>query len=202
MKKQSTRGTQTKLRILQVASDLFHKQGIRATSPDEIIAESGTGKGQFYHYFKSKQGLVHAVLMMHLEAIKKGKAPLKYDIRSWDDLAKWFAAHIELQKRFRMVRGCPFGTVANELTEDDELIRQDIGLIFQIQKGKLAAFFLTEQARGKLSAGANPEDLADFCIAVIQGAMLMAKVNRDSKPAEITVGEAISHLKHYGVGAP
>lgn len=202
MKRQSTRGAQTKLRILQVAADLFHKQGIRATSPDEIIAVSGTGKGQFYHYFKNKQGLVHEVLMMHLEAIKKGKAPLNYDIRSWEDLTKWFTAHIELQKRFQMVRGCPFGTVVNELTEDDELIRQDMGLIFQIIKTKLAAFFLTEQAKGKLSAGANPEDLADFCIAVVQGAMLMGKVNRDSKPAEITVGEAISHLKRYAVTAP
>ena len=143
MRKQSARGAQTKLRILQAASDLFHKQGIRATSPDEVIAASGTGKSQFYHHFKSKQGLVHEVLMMHLAAIKKGTAPLNYNVRSWKDVEQWFAAQIELQKKFRMIRGCPFGTVANELTEDDELIRQDIGMIFQVQKSKLAAFFIS-----------------------------------------------------------
>jgi AcrR family transcriptional regulator len=39
------------------AADLFHKQGVHATSPDEVIEASNTGKGQFYHYFKSKEGL-------------------------------------------------------------------------------------------------------------------------------------------------
>jgi AcrR family transcriptional regulator len=50
----SMKGDETKLRILHAAADLFHKQGIRATSPDEIIEASRTGKGQFYHYFKNK----------------------------------------------------------------------------------------------------------------------------------------------------
>ena len=49
----------------------------QATSPDEIIEASRTGKGQFYHYFKSKEGLVHEVLQAHLDAIRNGTAPLE-----------------------------------------------------------------------------------------------------------------------------
>ena len=62
MKARSARGEKTRLRILRAASDLFHAQGVAGTSPDQIIEVSATGKGQFYHYFKSKEGLVHAVL--------------------------------------------------------------------------------------------------------------------------------------------
>jgi len=62
MKARSTKGADTRLRILKTAADLFHQQGVRATSPDQIIEKSGTGKGQFYHYFKNKEGLVHEVL--------------------------------------------------------------------------------------------------------------------------------------------
>jgi len=47
-----------------------------------------------------------------------------------------------------MKRGCPFGTIGNEVTENDELIRQDLSLIFEIVKNKLAAFFLKEKAKG------------------------------------------------------
>jgi len=33
--------------MIRAAADLFHKQGVRATSPDQIIEASATGKGQF-----------------------------------------------------------------------------------------------------------------------------------------------------------
>jgi TetR/AcrR family transcriptional repressor of nem operon len=58
----TARGDETRREIFAAAADLFHKQGVAATSPDEIIDASGTGKGQFYHYFKNKDGLVHEVL--------------------------------------------------------------------------------------------------------------------------------------------
>src|SRR5258708_19334956 len=137
MNAKSKRGAETRLRIIRAAADLFHKQGVGATSPDEVIEASETGKGQFYHYFKSKEGLVHEVLQTYLEDIAKGTAPLSYEINSWEDLERWFFSNVELQKRYRMTRGCPFGTIGNEVTENDELIRQDLSLIFEIVKTKL-----------------------------------------------------------------
>jgi AcrR family transcriptional regulator len=86
MQPKSSKGAKTKKRIIRVAADLFHKQGVGATSPDDIIAASKTGKSQFYHYFKSKEDLVHEVLQAHLRAIKTGAAPIGYDIASWRDV--------------------------------------------------------------------------------------------------------------------
>ena len=197
MNARSTRGAETRLRIIRAAADLFHKQGIGATSPDQVIEASKTGKGQFYHYFKSKEGLVHEVLQTYLDDITTGTAPLNYEIKSWEDLERWFFSNIELQKRFRMTRGCPFGTIGNEVTENDELIRQDLSLIFEVIKNKLAAFFLKEKAKGRLSQDANEERMADFCIATIQGAMLLGKIKRNSQPVETTVREAVAHLRRY-----
>src|SRR6516162_4181041 len=187
--------------MIEAAADSFHKQGVHATSPDDVIEASNTGKSQFYHYFKNKEGLVHEVLQTHLEAIRTGTAPIKYEIDSWEDLDRWFMGHLELQKRFRMTRGCPFGTIGNELTENDELIRQDLNLIFEVVKNKLAAFFIKEKARGRLSQDANEEQLADFCIATIQGAMLLGKIKRNSQPVESTVREAMAHLKNHAVAS-
>ena len=199
MNSRSAKGEETRLRIIRAAADLFHKQGVRATSPDEVIEASGTGKGQFYHYFKSKEGLVHEVLQNHLMAIKTGTAPLNYEIKSWENLGKWFLSQIEFQRSFNMTRGCPFGTIGNEVTENDELIRQDLSLIFEVVKSKLAGFFIREKAKARLSKGANEDLMADFCIATIQGAMLMGKIKRNSKTAEGTVREALAHLKRYAV---
>ena len=69
MKARSAKGEQTRLNIFRAARDLFHAQGVAATSPDQVITASGTGKGQFYYYFASKEGLVHAVLESYLEEL-------------------------------------------------------------------------------------------------------------------------------------
>ena len=193
----STKGQETKLRILRAAADLFHKHGIRATSPDEVIEASRTGKGQFYHYFKNKDGLIHEVLVWHVNAIKSGTAPINYEIDSWEDLEDWFRAHIELQKNFGMTRGCPFGTAANEVTEEDELIRQDLNLIFEIIESRLRTFLAAEKARGRLSPDASEQRLAGFCVATIQGAMLLGKVKRDSAFVEAVVQDALAHLNRH-----
>src|SRR5262249_24278761 len=128
---ETSRGEATRQRIMRTAADLFHKQGVGATSPDEILEASRAGKGQFYHYFGSKEGLVHQVLLSYIEGVEGGTAPVDYEIHSWDELERWFVSHVELQRRFRMLRGCPFGTIGNGITEKDELIRQDLSHLFE-----------------------------------------------------------------------
>jgi TetR/AcrR family transcriptional regulator, transcriptional repressor for nem operon len=196
-KERVARGAQTRSRIIQTAADLFHQKGARSTSPDQIIEASQTGKGQFYYYFGSKEGLVHAVLRAYLDAIETGTSPVDYEVTSWDALEQWFLAHLKLQQRYEMTRGCPYGTLANEVTVNDELIRQDLRLIFELVRNKLAAFFLREKAKGRLGKRADAERMAEFCIAVVQGAMLMGKLDRSSRPVEATAREALTHLKSY-----
>jgi AcrR family transcriptional regulator len=193
------RGSQTRLRIIGSATDLFHQKGARSTSPDEIIEASRTGKGQFYYYFGSKEGLVHAVLSAYLDAIRAGTSPIDYEVTSWDELERWFLSHLALQQRYEMTRGCPFGTLANEVTANDERIREDLQRIFGLVKAKLATFFLREKARGRLSRRADAQRMAEFCIATIQGAMLKGKLDRSSEPVEAAAREALAHLKSYRV---
>jgi len=197
MKARFVRGAETRLRIIRTAADLFHRQGARSTSPDQIIEASRTGKGQFYHYFKSKEGLIHEVLQTYLDEIETTASSVNYEINSWRDLEKWFATQIQLQKNYEMTRGCPFGTLGNEVTDNDELIRQDLSLIFEVIKNKMAAFFVSEKAKGRLAKRANAERMADFCIASMQGAMLMGKIKRSSQTVETTVYETLAHLKSY-----
>jgi AcrR family transcriptional regulator len=73
---------------------------VGATSPEEIIEASGTGRRQFYHYFKSKNWLVHEVLQFYAAAIRSGAAPVGYDIQLWEDLECWFWAQVQFNKDF------------------------------------------------------------------------------------------------------
>lgn len=48
----------TKGRIVSAAWKLFFDQGYENTTVEDIIAESGTSKGSFYHYFEGKDSLL------------------------------------------------------------------------------------------------------------------------------------------------
>lgn len=56
MAKKNTRNTKSK--IVNAAWRLFYEQGYDNTTVEEIIDESGTSKGSFYHYFDGKDALL------------------------------------------------------------------------------------------------------------------------------------------------
>lgn len=56
MAKKSTRNTRGK--IIDAAWKLFYRQGYDDTTVEEIIEESGTSRGSFYHYFQGKDELL------------------------------------------------------------------------------------------------------------------------------------------------
>lgn len=51
----------TKGRIVSAAWKLFYDQGYDDTTIEDIVWESGTSKGSFYHYFESKDALLSSL---------------------------------------------------------------------------------------------------------------------------------------------
>src|SRR4051812_16270489 len=65
----------TKLRMMNSALDLFHRFGVNGTSVDQVLEKSRTGKSQFTHYFKTKEGMVSSVIQYLHEMIQTGQTP-------------------------------------------------------------------------------------------------------------------------------
>jgi len=59
-------------RILEVALRLFSARGYDGIGVQEIVQECGVTKPTLYHYFKSKQGLLQAILEEHFEPFLDG----------------------------------------------------------------------------------------------------------------------------------
>jgi TetR/AcrR family transcriptional regulator, transcriptional repressor for nem operon len=182
-------------KILTVAFDLFHRQGVNATGLDEILRASKTGKGQFYHYFKSKEDLVHHVLMSFFENLKSGRIPVKQQLKTWDDLEQWFQFFVDAQKSMGCQRNCPIATIGAELSDAQDGLRRDIDEICEFSRAPLVRFFEAMRQKGELPRSAQPESLADFCYSIMQGGLLIAKVRRDITPFENSVKHALKYVK-------
>lgn len=63
----------TKGKIISAAWKLFYEQGYDDTTIDEIIAESGTSKGSFYHYFEGKDALLGSLSFLLMKNIPNWK---------------------------------------------------------------------------------------------------------------------------------
>ncbi len=185
----------TKTKMLHAAIDLFHRQGVNATSIDQILESSGTGKSQFSHYFKTKEGLTHAALTHLHDVIKSGEAQTGYEIRSWKEMDQWFQTFIDFQASVNFERSCPIGTIGNDVTNNQESLRKEVIDFFSWSRARLAQFFDERKRAGDLSTKVDHEALADFCISVMQGGMLLTKINRSSDMFENAAGQARAYIK-------
>jgi AcrR family transcriptional regulator len=64
--------TDTRERILQAAFDVLSRDGYENTSIKQIAEQAGVAQGLVHYYFKSKQGLVMAVLQFVCQKLELG----------------------------------------------------------------------------------------------------------------------------------
>lgn len=57
--------------IRDEAARLFVLNGYRSTTLDQIAANLGVTKGAIYHYFKSKDEILHAIVLVAMEAMEE-----------------------------------------------------------------------------------------------------------------------------------
>lgn len=180
--------------MVEAALALFHERGINGTSVDAVLERSGTGKSQFSHYFKTKDGLVLSVLQYFNEQMESGAYSAVPAIRSWEDLEFWMRSFITWQKKVSFSLSCPIGTIGHDLNPDQEEIRSLVRKIFVWRRDFVARFFKQEQTAGRMSKKASPKELADFCYTIIQGGLWMGKIERSSRLFESSLKHALIYL--------
>lgn len=80
-KKQTTKG-----KIVSAAWNLFYKKGYDNTTVDEIIEDSQTSKGSFYHYFNGKDALLSSLSYLFDEKYEELILEIDPNTNSFDNL--------------------------------------------------------------------------------------------------------------------
>lgn len=84
MAKKSTKNTRGK--IISAAWKLFYEQGYENTTVEDIVFESETSKGSFYHYFDGKDALLGTLAYVFDEKYEELQKTLPEDISACDCL--------------------------------------------------------------------------------------------------------------------
>jgi TetR/AcrR family transcriptional repressor of nem operon len=179
------RGESTKAKIIRTAAELAHRQGFQTTGLQEILQQCQVPKGSFYFHFDSKEALGAEVvklrqplILRRVQRIFTGTLPLR------EEIARWFDTLIDFEQAEAQFSGCPVGNLAQELSTVSDGLRQEIVACFSAAATALAARFQVAQEQGEISAALDPLHLANFLLQLTQGAQLLVKVERSTRPLQ------------------
>lgn len=79
-------GRDTKAKIVNAAWKLFYEQGYENTSVEEIVYESGTSRGSFYHYFDGKDQILNSLSYLFDNKYEELESQLTDDMSCFDKL--------------------------------------------------------------------------------------------------------------------
>ncbi len=157
-------------RILETASDLFYRRGVRAVGVDLVVEEAGVAKTSLYRHFRTKDDLIAAFLHREDEDFWK----------CWDNTTRRHPsdAKAELEAQLKWIgervsranyRGCPQLNVAAEFPDLDHPARA----VATAHKRELRRRLrdLAERLRAK-----RPDELAAQLSLLINGAFVSSQM--------------------------
>jgi len=162
--------------IIELAAEVVYRQGFKGTSVENVLEIAGVGKGNFYHYFRSKDELGVAIIG-ELEKWFAGPpgdemfSASKSPERRLRDYLDYVAA-----ARRRDNRGDPLGNLAAELGDVEPFakpLRRAVNALLDRLEALVSEYALERGVT--LQARAVARELA----AQIHGLSTLFKVDRD-----------------------
>ncbi|MBD3176434.1 MAG: TetR family transcriptional regulator, partial [Armatimonadia bacterium] len=126
----------TRLRLLDAASELFHSRSYHAVGVKDICDHADVKRGSFYYFYPSKEALAIAVIERHwavvvhdvLEPTLESDGPALERVLGFMTALHGWAERVIGSKR--PIPGCPFANFAVELATQEEPIRMIIAGAF------------------------------------------------------------------------
>lgn len=186
---------ETRVRLLESATDLFSRQGFGATGIKAVLAAAEAPYGSLYHFFPGgKQELGAAALTYGGERYRElleSVYPEGADVV--EATAASFRQAAELLEGTDYGYACPIATIALEVANNDELMRAAAAEAFEswlavLQERFTAAGMTDERAR----------DVAVEIFCLIEGAVLLSRTTRSSVPMH-TAGRSAANAVAAGL---
>ena len=179
------KGEVTRARIVGAAAALIHERGVAGTTLEDVKVAAQVSGSQMYHYFPDKNELVQAVIDYQAETIVHHQGLV---LRSANGIEAWRNLVITAAKHTKAIGGCPLGSLGGQLAESDPEARALIAAGFETWATVIADALRSLDADGKLPSDIDPDDLATTLLATLQGGLLLAQVQRSTRPFETAIG--------------
>jgi TetR/AcrR family transcriptional regulator, transcriptional repressor for nem operon len=197
--KLTAKGRATRARIVNAAAELMLEHGVARTTIEDIQQAAAVSTSQMYHYFADKGDLVAAVIDAQSDQVLGGQELELHRVDSIEALCRWRDALVAVMRGKGCTAGCPIGSLASELSDNDPLARARLARAFAQWEDLIRDGLAAIAAHGRPLAGVDVDRMALAMLAGVQGGLLLSQVRRDTAPLEAAVDILIAQLQSLGV---
>ena len=192
-------GTETRIQIMDAAQDLILQQGFAGTTVDAVLERTGLTKGAFFHHFKSKNELGHAVIQRFADRDRALLEDLidRAERLSGDPVQQVLIAVGLLEEMAEDLtdpnHGCLFASYAYEAQLFDEEVHRIIRDAFHVWRERLAEKLRYAMEYRPPRVRVDVNELADMLSVVVEGAYVLGKSLGDST----MLARQLRHYRSY-----
>ena len=184
------KGDLTRDKLVAATATLLQRQGFHGTTLLDIVHESGAPRGSLYFHFpEGKEALACAALEgaggRWRELIEGLVAGAPHPGDAVYAVCEFLATSLEASN---YSEGCPLATVGLEAASTSEQVRATVARHYD---GWIES--ISRRLEGLGAPHAEAERFATFTLSAIEGALLLSKVKRSTKPLR-DVGEMLRGL--------
>ena len=177
-------------RTIQTALNLYWRQGVSATSLNQVARMSDVSKPTLYRYFENEDGLLHDVLESYLSDYNDKYECLKAHENIRDGLSEWFSNIITAwTSKDASPHGCLFCDCLHEIDRLGSKSQALIKTYLNHEPERLASVLAIAGDKGQLRDGVDIETAALLLSSHLIALNTMVKMDM---PAEHLI--AISDL--------
>jgi AcrR family transcriptional regulator len=174
---------------------LVAERGVAGTSLDDVRERAHASKSQLYLYFADREELLRDVVAVTSERVLDTQADVLADFDSLAGIERYLDATVSLQVDRQASGGCPIGSLAGQLAEQDEVARLILADGLGRWESGLRTGLEAMASRGELRAEADPALLATQTLALLQGGLLLTQVRRDTGQMRIAADTVLTLVR-------
>jgi TetR/AcrR family transcriptional repressor of nem operon len=182
--------------VLRAMRDRFWSAGYASTSVDDILSDTGLGKGSLYGAFGDKRKMFLRAFGDYCDELVEGvRSRLDGpDERAFARLSTQILAIAEATASDVGFRGCMLANGTAELSGRDPEVRAIARRTFGALGGLLTDSVAAAQRAGDISSDAEPARLADLILAVVRGIEALGKGGSSPESLHAIAETALSLL--------
>ncbi|MFE3029070.1 TetR/AcrR family transcriptional regulator [Nocardia tengchongensis] len=182
-------------RIVEATAELISRHGLSATTLDDVVAASGTSKGQVFHYFPGgKDELLLAVAQYEADRVHARMDERMPELSSWSAWSQW---RDQLVGQYDIHgNDCPMTTLVVDLHRAGPGARALIAETAARLQSRIRTGIHQMQAEGLVGAHVDADAIAHSLVAGIHGGatLLQLATGADSHIGSV-IDTAVEQLK-------
>lgn len=174
-----TKAERTRQFIIEQSAPIFNTKGVAATSMSDIMEATRLAKGSLYVHFENKDELAYCAVDYNLDNFSK---KFMVAITKHQKASNQLYAYLDFlsdPENPPVIGGCPILNFGMEADDTNPVILRKVNKAINYVIQQLAGIVSQGIATGEFRKSFNASEFATRTFALIEGAILIARVSRN-----------------------